>query len=111
MRCYISILRLNRPQSAILFGFNWGLKLSAAPLTLVLVQLIQAWPGAESTASVASGARSLVPALIPRAPGRPVICLGRFFPSALPNEKAISSMLVEAQVLGCPLRGVGKSEI
>ena len=32
MRCYISVLRLNRPQSAILFGFNWGLKLSAAPL-------------------------------------------------------------------------------
>ena len=31
MRCYISILRLNRPQSAILFGFNWGLKLSADP--------------------------------------------------------------------------------
>ena len=35
MRCYISVLRLNRPQSAILFGFNWGLKLSAGPLSLL----------------------------------------------------------------------------
>ena len=31
MRCYISVLRLNRPQSATIYGFNCGLKPWAEP--------------------------------------------------------------------------------
>eukprot|EP00966_Prymnesium_polylepis_P028709 665402-Prymnesium_polylepis.1 len=36
MRCYISVLRLNRPEceSAIVYGFNWDLKPWAAPLKI-----------------------------------------------------------------------------
>ena len=33
MRCYISVLYLNRHEYATSYGFNWGLKLSAGPLT------------------------------------------------------------------------------
>mmetsp|Transcript_34287 Transcript_34287/g.89621 ORF Transcript_34287/g.89621 Transcript_34287/m.89621 type:complete len:202 (+) Transcript_34287:284-889(+) len=33
MRCYISVLRLNRPQSATIYGFNCGLKPWAEPPT------------------------------------------------------------------------------